>query len=508
MLKLIDYDHIRRLDQDGWGIRRIARFLNHSRDTVRKALDWDGSRPRYKLSNPRPRSSTTAVIVDFVTLILKQDQLAPRKQRHTALQIHDRLAAQFPDQIPGESTVRRLVRQLKGVLKPVADVTLPLYFAPGEEAQVDWGEATISLQGVEQVANYLIVTLCFSRRVFAMAFPSQRQEAFLEAHVRAFEHFGGRTDRLAYDNLATAVKNILVGGAREENETFLAFRGYYGFEARFCSPGEKGAHEKGRVERRVPLIRGDVFVPVPEVNSWDELNARLLAKCKERDGLRHPEYRSETVLEVFQREKDALRPLPARRFLCCRCQSVKVDGQAQVHFEKAVYSLPVEYGRRRLELLAYFDHLEIWDDLKVVGTWPRSYCGGEHYDYLHYLPLLKKAPCGCLNGKPYLTMPQVLQRYRTTLLANMERRAAGKALAKVLLLILAHSEPIVLEAVELSLLCGTVDPAAVQNVLNQLITQPTRTAAPLDLSSRPSLRDYSIPPTPLNPYNQLMGAHA
>lgn len=107
-----------------------------------------------------------------------------------------------------------------------------------------------------------------------------------------------------------------------------------------------------------------------------------------------------------------------------RCESVKVDGQAQIHFEKAVYSLPVEFGRRRVDLLAFFDRIEIWDDLKIIGTWPRSYLGGEHYDYQHYLPLLKKAPCGCLNGKPYLTMPEVLLKYRTTLLAQLERRAA------------------------------------------------------------------------------------
>ena len=144
-----------------------------------------------------------------------------------------------------------------------------------------------------------------------MAFPSQKQEAFLEAHVRAFEHFGGRTGRLAYDNLTTAVKNILQGGAREENDTFKSFRGYYGFESRFCTPGKEGAHEKGRVERRVALIRSDLFVPVPHVDSWDELNARLLAKCKSRDELRHPEFRDQTILEVFQREREALHPLPA-----------------------------------------------------------------------------------------------------------------------------------------------------------------------------------------------------
>lgn len=506
MLELIDYDNIRRLDQDGWSIRRIAKYLKHSRDTVRKALEWDGSVPRYRLSKPRPCSKATPEVVEAVEGILKSDLEAPRKQRHTALQIHDELAAKFPGHEPAESTVRKLVKEIRAGMRRLPDVTLPLYFAPGEEAQVDWGESTVVLNGVEQVANTLIVTLCFSRRSFAMAFPSQKQEVFLEAHVRAFEHFGGRTARLAYDNLTTAVKSILQGGAREENETFKAFRGFYGFEARFCTPGKEGAHEKGRVERRVALLRSDVFVPVPEVDSWAELNARLLAKCESRDALRHPEFRDQTILEVFQREREALRALPARRFACCRCELVRVDGQAQVHFEKAIYSLPVEYGRRQVDLLAYFDRVEIWCDLKLIGTWPRSYSGGEHYDYKHYLPLLKKAPCGCLNGKPYLTMPAPLQKYRATLLAQLERRAAGKALAKVLLLILEHSETSVLEAVELSLLYGTVDPDAVKNFLLQLLSQSRPKPLPVDLSERPALQSFTVPPASLDPYDQLIGA--
>ena len=507
MLELIDFAKIRELAEDGWSVRRIARALKHSRASVQKALEWDGSQPRYQRNKPRPCLKATPEVVETVKLILKNDLEAPRKQRHTALQIHDKLAAKFPGNPLGESTVRRLVRALKAAVRKLPDVTLPLYFAPGEEAQVDWGEATIVLKGVEQVANYLIVTLCFSRRMFAMAFPSQKQEAFLEAHVRAFEHFGGRTERLAYDNLTTAVKNILQGGAREENDTFKAFRNYYRFEARFCTPGKEGAHEKGRVERRVPLVRSDAFVPMPEVDSWDELNARLLATCMARDELRHPEFRQETIMEVFKREQESLHRLPARRFLCCRCESVKVDGQAQVHFEKAVYSLPVEYGRRQVDLLAFVDHVEIWHDLQVIGKWPRDYCGGEHYDYKHYLPLLKKAPCGCLNGKPYLTMPEILQKYRTTLLAQMERRAAGKALAKVLLLIQEHSEAIVLEAVEFSLLCGTVDPGAVENVLNQMLSQGGAAAPPLDLSERPALQGFTVRPISLDHYDQLIGAN-
>ncbi len=79
-----------------------------------------------------------------------------------------------------------------------------------------------------------------------MAFPAQKQEAFFEGHVRAFEHFGGVPHRLSYDNLGTAVKILMHGRIREEQRAFVAFRSYYLFESHFCTPAQ--GHEKGGVE--------------------------------------------------------------------------------------------------------------------------------------------------------------------------------------------------------------------------------------------------------------------
>ncbi|AFV11026.1 transposase [Thermacetogenium phaeum DSM 12270] len=96
-----------------------------------------------------------------------------------------------------ESTIRRLVGQLRPSLR---DVYIPLFFEPGEAAQVDWGEAIIYLNGEKIKANLICMRLCHSAMPFVMAFPSQRREAFIEGHIRAFEFFGGVPKRLIYDN--------------------------------------------------------------------------------------------------------------------------------------------------------------------------------------------------------------------------------------------------------------------------------------------------------------------
>ena len=109
-------------------------------------------------------------------------------------------------------------------------------------------------------------------------FASQGQEAFLEGHVAAFEILGGvPTRHIRYDNLSSAVHRVLFGRNRSESPRWLAFRAHYGFEAFYCLPGKEGAHEKGGVEGDGGRFRRTHLVPVPEVDTLAELNARLAA---------------------------------------------------------------------------------------------------------------------------------------------------------------------------------------------------------------------------------------
>jgi transposase len=507
MLDMIDYEKIRSLHNDaGWSIRKLSRELGHCRKTIRKVLnEWDGEPPRYKMEKGRPAPVITPRVREFVWQILVSDKQAPRKQRHSALRIFKRLKAELKFE-GGKSTVRRLVRELRAKLRETKGVTTPLAFKPGEEIQVDWGYAKVKLAGVEVEVCLLLMTLCYSRRTFVRAFAAENQQCFLEGLLEGFEYFGGVSLRCAFDNLKAAVHKVFIGSKREENEDFKRFRVYHGFEPRYCTPGKDGAHEKGRVERRVDLFRSAHLTPVPEVESWEELNGIILAGCEEEDLKPHPGDPDVAVLEAFEEESLSLKPLPRHRYRCCKYDTAKADGHARVRFDTVLYSLPCKYGRRRVELRAYHDRIEFFDGVSLIRTWERSYQPREEkYDYRHYIPLLAKAPGATLNGKPYDFMPEVLKRYRSDLIDHLGRREAARSLAKVLRLILDHPEDDVLEAVELALLCGTTDPDAVKNLVLQMQGEWTRMARPLDLSSHASeVSELEIEHHALEQYDQLM----
>lgn len=508
MLPMQDFVKIRELYfKDGWGIKKIRRTFGYARQTIRKAIrDWDGQPPRYRLSKPRSRPASTPEVQEYVRGILEADKLAPRKQRHSARRIHERIQSEKPQWEIGESTVRGLVRQVRQEMRERPPVTIPLAFDPGEEAQVDFGEAWVTMGGEQVKAHLLVVTLCYSRRSFVMAFPSPNQVAFLDGQVRAFRYFGGVAGRQAYDNLSSAVKKILPRNGREENPTFMAFRSHYGFEPRYCMPGQDGAHEKGRVERRVGSFRAAELVPLPEVESWAALNRYILGRCRELDAKPHPEFRDRTVLEVFEEERAHLRALPRFDFVCAEYRSTRVDSQSRVVFEQVHYSVPCEYGLREVELRAFWDRVEVYLATDLVASWPRSYRPGEkHYDYRHYLKLLRYTPGASLNGKPFQGLPEVLLRYRKELLGRQERRQAGRGFASVLGLLLEHPEKVVLEAAELAMLCGTVDPEAVRGLVHQLLYGPPKPVTRLDLAGCPSLAVVQVPPLNLDSYNKLIG---
>ena len=98
---------------------------------------------------------------------------------------------------------------------------------------------------------------------FHTAYFHATQQAFLEAHERAFHYFGGVFRRLRYDNLKSAVKKILRGYQREETDRLIAFRSHWGFQTEFCNPAR--GNEKGGVEGEVGYFRRNHLVPVPKV---------------------------------------------------------------------------------------------------------------------------------------------------------------------------------------------------------------------------------------------------
>ena len=317
------YEQIRRAREadESVAIRELARrFKAHRRD-VRAALASAIPPARKVAVRAAPKMDLWKPIVDGW---LAADREAPRKQRHTARRVWQRLVAEHDAQV-GESTVRRYVARVRAVQQlPLAEVKVPQTHLLGAEAEVDFGTMSVYLAGVLVEVSLFVMRLSASGRGFCRAYLNEAQEVFLDGHVRAFEHFGGVPGRVRYDNLKAAVVKVLRGRDRLESERFVALRSHYRFDSFFCIPGIGGAHEKGGVEGEVGRFRRRHLVPVPHVRSISQLN-ELIATAMLVDDRRFIAHRRVSVGEHFTFEAPTLAGLPDEPFDVTVLASYRVD---------------------------------------------------------------------------------------------------------------------------------------------------------------------------------------
>ncbi len=397
MLKMANIELIRKLYfKEGRSIRRLAKDLGYSRQTIRKALE-DSEIPIYTRKAPYV-SPVLDPIIPIIKEWLRNDRSAPAKQRHTAAQIFRRLVDEY-DFNGGESTVRRFVRQLKQEWQEFPpSSSIPLEFEPGEYAQFDWGEVFIDLNGKRTKVMLFCMRLLYSRKIFLKVFPHQRQEALFQGHAEAFIYFGGVPKTIIYDNMKTAVKRVLEGAKREEQEAFVQFRTHYMFDAQFCAPNK--GNEKGQVEKLVQTSRAQFLVPVPSVTSLQEVNAYLQSQC-DRYEMKSVPRSKEKVKERFINEQNELLPLPTTH-PCGRKRHVAVNTLSLVSFETNTYSVPTRYaGRKDVLLHAYVDRIDILIDRQVIASHVRSYDQHlEVFELDHYLDELERKPRAIQHARP------------------------------------------------------------------------------------------------------------
>lgn len=514
MLKVGKIEEIRQaFYREGKSIRQIAKELHHGRQAIREALQDAGAR-EYRQSQPRP----APVLGPFIALIeqwLREDEQRPKKQRHTAHRIWKRLHDEY--QFAGaESTVRHYVREhhplSMGARAEAA--MIPLAFHPGDDAQADFGEAQVIMAGKLMTTHFCAVRLCYSKLPFLMAFPHERQEAFLEGLARSFEFFEGVPARVSVDNPTTLVRRILEGHNRQEQEGFVAFRSHYVFASHFCTPGE--GHEKGQVENLIGTSRRACFVPVPEVASFAELNARLRSYCEEEKE-RRLRGETKTIGELWQEERAFLRPLPVTPYAIGRLVPAVANRLATVKFETNRYSVPAMYQKREVLIRAGVWQVEILADrgTNVIASHERSYEREQDIlDPRHYLGLLAHRPGALEHCKAIQQWeregrwPAVFGKYLTALRAAHPE--GGLAATREYVRILAlYAEPrggdlpeVLEKALELR--CFSLE--AVKLLLHQH-RQPTGSPAPLNLTAQPhlaALAKVSAVSPDLRLYDQLL----
>ena len=459
-------DHAR----EGLSIRELARRHGVHRRAVRQALvSAVPPAKRAPSGRPAPKLGAFRAVIDAW---LAADREAPRKQRHTARRIWQRLVAEHGAEV-SERQVCRYVRVRRRQLGDVDEVFVPLATDAGIEAEVDWGQAKILLRGELVDVHLLLMRPCFSGASFVIAFESETQQAFLEGHVAALEWFGGVFDVVRYDNLKAAVARVMKGRRRVESDRFVALRSHYGFASSFCSPGEQGAHEKGGVEGDVGRFRRRHLVPVPEVDSITEFNELLEQACwqdLERTITGHPE----TVGERLDRERRLLNTLPREPHDTSEEAMPRVDSKALATVRTNRYSVPASLAGLRVAARIGASEITFWHDGALVARHERLH--GKHGTSAqldHYLDLLRRKP-GALARSLALRQerdrgdwPGCFDELWDKISERAGRQEAARQMVDVLLLCREHPVARVELAVRGALAAGAHDGRAVALLARQ-----------------------------------------
>ena len=434
----------------GKNISELARITGHSRNTIKKALRGEPWGYKERRHQPFP---VLGPYIEIIDKWLEGDRGQPKKQRHTARRIYNRLVEEHGFE-GSESTVRRYVKMAKiklGLEEP--KVFVPCDPEAGVEAEVDWGTATAIISGNKVRLKFFCMRSKYSGKHFVRFYPCERQQVFFDAHIQAFIFFGGVFPVVIYDNLTTAVQKVLRGKSRIEQESFRKFKSYYSFESRFCN--SNSAHEKGGVEGLVGFARRNYMVPVPEAESIEALNEVILKQC-DTYGSHTISGRDRTVNGLYEEEKKHLLELPEVPYSNVHVCNGRVDKYSTVIIDKNRYSVPTHYSGFRVRVIVGVDKIEIFNGNKRIATHERRFGNNKWcLKAEHYLDLIRKRPMSFESARPIRewrrSWPEVfdilLDRFR-----NKHGETKGtKEFISVLMLHKDYSSKEIEAAVELAL---------------------------------------------------------
>ncbi len=338
---------------EGRSISAIARDMELDRKTVRRCVRDETWRPYQRQAK-----------VD--TLLAPHEgwlqQRAP-EVRYSARILYQELKAQRG--YPGSyETVKRFIAPLRELAGIDALTQTRFETAPGQQSQVDWGQMRVPFRHGPRRLHIFVLTLGYSRRGFYWAYPDERLNQFLEAHERAFAHFGGLTAEHLYDRPRT-VCYANKAGRIIWNPTFKAFAEHWGFEPRVCRPYR--AQTKGKVESGVKYVKrnflpGRVFVDIADfTEQLGEWNAGVADQRVH--GTTH-----EVPLARFAKERQHLLPTHCQpSFLTEARVSRIVARDWLVSFRANRYSVPFRLIGKTVEVQARQDTVRIYHRERLVA---------------------------------------------------------------------------------------------------------------------------------------------
>jgi len=478
-------------------LRQLERETGIHRQTLRKVRD-NSQPPGYQRTKPIEKTKIGPYI-KRIKAIIESDKQAHKKQRHTAKKIFEILQSEGFD--GGYTIVKDAVREIKRTSK---EVFMPLSQRPGE-AQVDFGQAVVKFDGTLKKVMFFVMSMVHSDAMFVMAFPRECTEAFLEAHVRAFDFFGCVPNRVSYDNTRIAITKILTHHKRKHTTEFKRLISHYLFEPHFCNV--RRPNEKGIVEGSVKYSRLNFMVPVPQVRDYDELN-RLLRDCCQSDlGRILRGKRSLSKKQLLDEDCIAAIALPDCKFDYRKSTSTFASSESLVRYDTNDYSVPVSYAHHQTTIKASVRFIEVYHLDKLIAKhrrcWDRE-C--QIFDPMHYLDLLERKPGALDHARPLedWQLPVCFNTYRKCLEAHRDN--GTKEYIHILLLLNKYSVWQISRAINKALNYRIY---CYDGILQFLLTTEDYAFTTFSLAGRDHLRSVAVHTTKAKAYSSLVsgGCH-
>jgi transposase len=410
------------LKQKGYSNRKIARELGIDRRTIgkiwndyleaRTRLETNPGLPReekekltqiitgnkpYDSSNRRRRKLTPEV-QSRILCILEQEEIKTEllgkrhKQKLTASQIHQILNEEGVD--IGLTSVTNFIRKARHQ----KEVFIRQNYEPGYRLEYDFGEVKLIIN--KKPINASLAVFCSPASGFRWAYlySDQKQQVFLDSHVRFFEMTKGTWKEVVYDNMKNVVTRFIGRSEKEINPKLRDLALFYNFEINVtnCFSG----HEKGSVEGTVKFIRNKVFASKYQFDSFLEAEKYLeeqLVKINQSSS--------------FYKEQLHLRPCPFK-YEIAEVLSVKVDKYSCVRVENNFYSVPDYLIDQYVTIKNYLKELTIYKNNEVIWT-HQKVNGMQEYqlELSHYLKTLSRKPGALKNSQVLKQIPELHHIY-------------------------------------------------------------------------------------------------
>jgi len=476
--------------------RQILRETGMHWQTLEKILGHS-TPPGYRARAAREKPKL-GMYLPRIRQILEDDREVPKKQRHTAKRIFERIRDEGYD--GGYTQVKLAVRQIRQRSK---EVFVPLVHRPGE-AQFDFGFALARIGGVLTKVAFSVMALPYSDAFFVQAFPRISTEVLWEAHVRSFGFFGGVPYRITYDNDSVIVDKVLAGRDRRLTRGFLELSSHYLFEHHFCRV--RRGNEKGIAEGAVKYARLNFMVPVPRARDYEELNAHLSHACRS-DLARRLRGQKATKARLLEEDRVKFLPLPGTAFDASRKVSTAVNSLSLVRFDRNDYSVPVCYAHHTVVARGYVDRVEIGYLGETIARHRRLWGKeGVRFDPVHYLALLERKPGALDHARPLENwdLPDGFHVLRRRL--EDERGGEGtREYIRVLRLLEKHDEKELTSAVTKALRAGALTRDA---IAQWLFPREEWRETTFRLAGREHLRRVKVETTRVSAYSELLSAGA